>query len=67
MHHLNVAQSRNSNYKTILDILNDCIQGGTSGIGFIFAGTDDFLDDSHHGVASYPALTTNCEKTPLKK
>lgn len=66
-HHLNVAQSRNSNYKTILDILNDCIQGSTSGIGFIFAGTDDFLDDSHHGVASYPALDYKLRENPLEK
>jgi len=67
-HHLNVAQSRNLNYKTILDILNDCISGGiTSGIGFIFAGTDDFLDDSHHGIASYPALDYKLRENPLEK
>jgi hypothetical protein len=66
--HLMVAQSRNSNYKTILDILNDCIQGGnTSGIGFVFAGTDEFLNDSHRGIASYPALDCKLRENPLEK
>jgi hypothetical protein len=65
---LNNAQSRNSNYKMILGILNDCIQGGvTSGIGFIFAGTTDFLDDKNRGIASYEPLNQRLRENTIEK
>lgn len=57
-HRLNNAQARNANYEMILRIVNDCLQGNVSGIGFIFAGTDSFLDDHRRGLASYEALAT---------
>ncbi len=57
-HRLNNSQARNSNYEMILRIVNDCLQGNVSGIGFIFAGTDSFLDDKRRGLASYEALAT---------
>jgi hypothetical protein len=57
-HRLNNAQARNANYEMILRIVNDCLQGDVSGIGFIFAGTDAFLDDRRRGLASYEALAT---------
>lgn len=55
-HRLNNAQARNSNYETILHIVNDCNQGNVSGIGFIFAGTDECLKDPRRGLVSYGAL-----------
>ena len=55
---LNNAQARNSNYEMILRIVNDCLQGNFGGIGFIFAGTDSFLDDKRRGLASYEALAS---------
>jgi len=55
-HRLNNVQARDSNYETILYILNDCDQGGASGIGFIFAGTDECLKDQRRGLVSYRAL-----------
>ena len=56
-HRLNNTQARNSNYEVILQIVNDCTQGGTvSSVGFIFAGTDEFLKDPRRGLASYEAL-----------
>jgi len=55
---LNNAQARNSNYEMILRIVNDCLQGNVAGIGFVFAGTDSFLDDKRRGLASYEALAT---------
>ena len=65
---LNHAPSREANYKMILDVINDCIQGsGTSGIGFIFAGIDDFLDDKNRGIASYPALDQRLRETTIEK
>ena len=57
-HRLNNSQARNANYEMILRIVNDCLQGNVSGIGFIFAGTDSFLDDRRRGLASYEALAT---------
>ena len=55
---LNNAQARNANYEMVLRIVNDCLQGNVSGIGFIFAGTDAFLDDKRRGLASYEALSS---------
>ena len=57
-HRLNNQQARNANYEMVLRILNDCLQGSVSGIGFIFAGTDAFLDDKRRGLSSYEALAT---------
>jgi P-loop Domain of unknown function (DUF2791) len=57
-HRLNHAQARNANYEAILRIVNDCLQGNVSGIGFMFGGTDTFLDDRRRGMASYEALAT---------
>jgi hypothetical protein len=57
-HRLNNAQARNSNYEAILRIVNDCLQGNVSGIGFLFGGTDTFLEDRRRGMASYEALAT---------
>lgn len=49
-------QARASNYEQILRILNDSLQGSTEGLGFILAGTPDFLFDTRRGLYSYPAL-----------
>lgn len=57
-HRLNHKISRERNYEMILSILNDCLQGNVSGIGFIFAGTDEFLEDRRRGLYSYEALAT---------
>ncbi|MFH2001891.1 MAG: ATP-binding protein [Planctomycetota bacterium] len=57
-HRLNNTQARNSNYEIILRIVNDCLQGDVSGIGFIFAGTDAFFDDKRRGLNSYEALAS---------
>ncbi|WZO96062.1 ATP-binding protein [Isosphaeraceae bacterium EP7] len=57
-HRLNNAQARNANYEAILRIVNDCLQGNVSGIGFLFGGTDTFLEDRRRGMASYEALGT---------
>jgi len=57
-HRLNNSQARNANFEMILRIVNDCLQGNVSHIGFIFAGTDTFLDDRRRGLASYEALSS---------
>ncbi len=57
-HRLNSSQARSANYEAILRIVNDCLQGNVAGIGFLFGGTDTFLDDRRRGLASYEALAT---------
>jgi hypothetical protein len=57
-HRLNHAQARNSNYEMILRIVNDCLQGNVTGVGFLFGGTDTFLEDRRRGMASYEALAS---------
>ncbi len=57
-HRLNSSQARNSNYEVLLRIFNDCLQGNVSGIGFLFGGTNTFLEDRRRGLFSYEALAT---------
>src|SRR5262249_38896488 len=57
-HRLNHAQARAANYEVLLRIVNDCLQGNACGIGFQFAGTDQFLEDRRRGLYSYEALAT---------
>lgn len=56
LYKLSHTASRNANYEQILRIVNDSLQGGAQGLGWIFAGTPDFLLDTHRGLYSYPAL-----------
>ncbi len=55
-HRLPSARARQANYEALLTILNDCFQGGAEGIGFLLAGTDEFLADPRRGLFSYEAL-----------
>lgn len=48
--------SRNANYEQILRIVNDSLQGGAEGLGWVFGGTPDFLLDTRRGLYSYEAL-----------
>lgn len=65
-HRLNNAQARNNNYEKILTILNDCLQGNVSDIGFIFAGIDEFMNDRRRGLASYEALERRLIRDTIK-
>lgn len=62
-HRLTNAQARAANFEAILRIVNDCLQGTTSGIGFIFSGTTEFLEDRRRGIFSYGALATRLADT----
>ncbi|MEL7337209.1 MAG: ATP-binding protein, partial [Planctomycetota bacterium] len=57
-HRLANTRARNNNYEALLRIYNDCLQGRASGIGFLFAGTDECLEDRRRGLFSYEALAT---------
>jgi hypothetical protein len=55
-HRLPSSRARETNYEAILTILNDCLQGTVQNLGFLLAGTDEFLEDKHRGLYSYDAL-----------
>ncbi len=57
-HRLNNTVARNNNYEAVLRIVNDCLQGRATGIGFLFAGTPECLEDRRRGIFSYEALAT---------
>lgn len=58
LYKLSHTEARKSNYEKLLSIVNDGMQGQTVGLGFLFAGTPDFLTDSKRGLYSYDALKT---------
>ena len=57
-HRLSNTQARNRNYEAILRIINDCLQGRVEGLAFLFAGTDECMEDRRRGLFSYEALAT---------
>jgi len=52
------AQARRGNYEQLLRVVNDSIQGISNGIGFLAAGTPEFLQDPRRGVYSHEALSS---------
>jgi len=64
---LSNTQARNSNYEQILRILNDSLQGISEGIGFLLAGTPEFLMDTRRGLYSYPALQSRLAENTFAK
>jgi hypothetical protein len=66
-HRLNSAQSRAANYEVLLRILNNCLQGDVNGIGFLFGGTNAFLEDRRRGLFSYEALGTRLADNAFAK
>ncbi len=61
LYKLTSTRSRNSNYEQILRILNDCLQGTASHLGFLMGGTPEFLLDTRRGLYSYEALHSRLE------
>lgn len=57
-HRLNNSVARNNNYEALLRILNDSLQGVSGGVAFLFAGTNECLEDRRRGLFSYEALAT---------
>ncbi|MDR3205282.1 MAG: ATP-binding protein [Deltaproteobacteria bacterium] len=55
-------RSRMANYEQILKILNDCLQGQATHIGFLLGGTPEFLTDPRKGLFSYEALKSRLEE-----
>jgi hypothetical protein len=66
-HRLANSRARQANYEALLTLLNDCFQGNARGIGFLFAGTDECLEDKRRGLFSYEALRSRLEENPLAR
>lgn len=64
-HRLPNSRSRQANYEALLTLLNDSFQGSANGIGFIFAGTDECLEDKRRGLFSYEALRSRLAENQL--
>lgn len=57
-HRIAHPRSREANFEVILEVVNDCLQGNVSGLGVLFGGTPEFLQDPRRGLHSYGALKT---------
>ncbi len=66
-HRLANATARNNNYEAILRIINDCLGGRAMGVGFLFAGTPDCIEDRRRGLFSYEALATRIASNAFAK
>lgn len=66
-HRLPNSRARQANYEALLTILNDCVQGSAKGLGFLFAGTDECLEDKRRGLFSYEALRSRLAENALAK
>ena len=67
LYKLQNGQARTANYEQILRIVNDVLQGSTSGIGFLFGGTPEFLLDTRRGLYSYSALQSRLAENVFAK
>ena len=59
--------SRESNYEKLLTIFNDALQGRAEGLGIIFGGTPQFLEDTQRGLFSYEALRSRLSDSRFSK
>lgn len=64
-HRLPNSRARQANYEALLTLINDCFQGSVRGLGFIFAGTDECLEDKRRGLFSYEALRSRLAENSL--
>jgi hypothetical protein len=64
-HRLPSLRARQTNYEALLTILNDCLQGTAKHVGFLLAGTDEFLEDKRRGLYSYEALRSRLAESPF--
>lgn len=67
LYKLQNSQARKQNYEQILRIVNDVLQGNTSGIGFVMCGTPEFLLNTQRGLYSYEALQSRLAENAFAK
>lgn len=58
---------RSSNYEQLLRVLNDCLQGSATGLGFVFGATPETLLDPRRGLYSYAALQSRLAENTFTK
>ena len=61
LYRISHGTARRNNYEQVLRIVNDCLQGGVSHLGFLMGGTPEFLTDSRRGLYSYEALRSRLQ------
>jgi hypothetical protein len=66
-HRLPNSRARQANYEALLTVLNDSFQGNSRGLGFIFAGTDECVEDKRRGLFSYEALRSRLAENPIAR
>lgn len=66
-HRLPNSRARQANYEALLTLLNDSFQGNSHGLGFIFAGTDECLEDKRRGLFSYEALRSRLAENTIAR
>lgn len=66
-HRLPNSRARQANYESLLTLLNDSFQGNCRGLGFIFAGTDECLEDKRRGLFSYEALRSRLAENTIAR
>lgn len=66
-HRLPSSRARQANYEALLTLLNDSFQGSSRGLGFIFAGTDECLEDKRRGLFSYEALRSRLSENDIAR
>src|ERR1043166_5324879 len=66
-HRLPSSRARQANYEALLTLLNDSFQGNCCSLGFIFAGTDECLEDKRRGLFSYEALRSRLAENPIAR
>lgn len=67
IYNLQNSQARKQNFEEILRIVNDALQGNTSGVGFVMCGTPEFLLDTRRGLYSYEALQSRLAENTFAK
>lgn len=66
-HRLPNSRARQANYEALLTLLNDCLQGNCCSLGFVFAGTDECLEDKRRGLFSYEALRSRLAENTIAR
>jgi bacteriophage exclusion system BrxC/D-like protein len=62
---LSNTTARHANYAQILRILNDSLQGGAVGLGWLLGGTPECLLDPRRGLSSHDALQSRLAENPF--
>ena len=61
LYQIEKKNSRQKNYEKLLNMYNDCFQGGIENLFFVIAGDVKFVESDRRGLYSYDALKTRLE------